>query len=241
MISEIKENYRKYNEIYNEMCSGKKGDDLYKILLENSLYLSVFTTFEEFLKELIENYINNVDKQGIKFSDLSEGIALSYFLLLEKRIQSIFETSNVEKQKKAFNSYFSVIGKKLNKQELQKHIHFEFLHENKLNGYYRDLFEQLFNNRNFLDELKLKENIDGYEDLDVISVGEDANTFLKEYTSKIRNNIAHQNQKFVIKGYTFKTVTEIFLFIIESMISAYEKNTGFQFILEEKNILDDFS
>lgn len=240
MLSEIIENYKKYNEIYTNMCLDKTDNELDKILLENSLYLSVFTTFEEFLKELIDNYVNNAVLKGIRFADLSEGIAQSYFLTNEKRVQSIFGTSDAEKQRKAFKSYFSNLKDSIDKKELKKHIHFEFLHESKLNGYYRDLFEQLFNNRQFLDDLKLNENIEGYENLEVISIGEDANTFLKEYTSKIRNNIAHQNQKFVIKGYSFQTITKSFLYIIESMINTYEVNTGFKFMYEEKNILEDF-
>ena len=50
-----------------------------KFLLENSLYLSIFTTFEWFLRSLIESYVTNITEEGICFIDLSEGIAKKNF------------------------------------------------------------------------------------------------------------------------------------------------------------------
>ena len=65
MIPEINEKYRLYKEIYNKVLfilDGDKSSKLARDLLENSLYLSVFTTFESFLKNIIDNYIYNKEK-----------------------------------------------------------------------------------------------------------------------------------------------------------------------------------
>ena len=65
MIPEINEKYRSYKEIHNKVLpilDGDKSSKLARDLLENSLYLSVFTTFESFLKNIIDNYIYNKEK-----------------------------------------------------------------------------------------------------------------------------------------------------------------------------------
>ena len=55
MLTQIKEKYKGYNDIFNSMESlDKIVHPKAKILLENSLYLSVFTIFENFLKSLID-------------------------------------------------------------------------------------------------------------------------------------------------------------------------------------------
>ena len=107
MLSDIIENYRNYNEIYKKMHKDENKNQLESILLENSLYLSVFTTFEEFLKELIDNYLDNVSEKKISFFNLSEGIARSFFIANEKRIKHIFEISENDKQRDAFKSFFN--------------------------------------------------------------------------------------------------------------------------------------
>ena len=51
MLSEINEKYQSYKEIHNEVLpilDKGESSELAKDLLENSLYLSVFTTFENF-------------------------------------------------------------------------------------------------------------------------------------------------------------------------------------------------
>jgi hypothetical protein len=239
MLTQIKEKYKGYNDIFNSMESlDKIVHPKAKILLENSLYLSVFTIFENFLKSLIENYLDNVCKKGIKFTDLSSGFACSIFVSKEKRIKHIFETTE-EKQIDSFKSYFELIKNDLTKEDLHNYIHFEFLHENKLNGYYKDLFEQIIGERDFLTNLKLKEDFNDFDGL--INIQGDAFTFLREYTSKVRNNIAHENQAFKIEGFSsFQRVTDAFFFIIEAIVNKYQNYTGFSFEIDEKNILDEF-
>lgn len=239
MLSQIKEKYTGYNNIFNSIESLDEIDHPNaKILLENSLYLSVFTIFENFLKNLIENYLDNVCKKGIKFTDLSSGFACSIFVSKEKRIKHIFETTG-DKKTEAFNSYFELIKNDLTKEDLHNYIHFEFLHESKLNGYYKDLFEQIIGEREFLTNLKLKEEFNDFDGL--IDIQGDAFTFLREYTMNVRNNIAHENQAFKIEGFSsFQKVTDAFLFIIESIVHKYEIYNGFPFEIDEKNILDEF-
>lgn len=47
--------YDEYKNVYNNSLDSLEGNA--KILLENSLYLSIFTTFELFLKDIIDIYI----------------------------------------------------------------------------------------------------------------------------------------------------------------------------------------
>ena len=58
MLSEIQKKYQSYKDIYDRvlpMLEEKGNSEIARGLLENSLYLSVFTTFENYLKELIRN------------------------------------------------------------------------------------------------------------------------------------------------------------------------------------------
>lgn len=47
--------YDEYKNVYDNSLDSLNGNA--KILLENSLYLSIFTTFELFLKDIIDIYI----------------------------------------------------------------------------------------------------------------------------------------------------------------------------------------
>lgn len=239
MLSQIKEKYKIYNEIFYNLDSLDLSNNLTaKILLENSLYLSVFTVFENFLKDLIQHYLDNISEKGIKFVQLSNGFACAIFLGHEKRINNIFNTTE-ENQLKAFKSYFQIIQNNLSKQDLAKYIHFEFLHESKLTGYYKDLFEQIIGEREFLTNLKLKEEFNDFNGL--INIEGDAFTFLREYTMNVRNNIAHENQIFKVDGFvSFDKVTDTFLFIMTELIKKYEKYNNFIFEENSKNILNEF-
>ena len=67
MLSEIHEKYQLYKEIYEKelkkIVQKTSNLEIVRSLLENSLYLSVFTIFESYLKELINNYNYNKAKQ----------------------------------------------------------------------------------------------------------------------------------------------------------------------------------
>lgn len=100
MLSEINEKYKSYKEIHNKVLpilNGDKSSELAKDLLENSLYLSVFKTFENFLKNLIKHYIYNKEKAGVRFIDLSERIAHSLFSSKSSQIKFIFNDKNKAK------------------------------------------------------------------------------------------------------------------------------------------------
>lgn len=82
MLPEIQKKYQSYKDIYDQvlpMLEAKGNSEIARGLLENSLYLSVFTTFENYLKELIRNYNYNKSNQGVRFTELSERIAHSIF------------------------------------------------------------------------------------------------------------------------------------------------------------------
>ena len=140
MLSEINNKYQSYKDIYNKILPSldkEMNSELAKNLLRNSLYLSVFTTFENFLKDLIDNYIYNKEKAGVKFTDLSERIAHLIFSTKETQIKFIFDDKNKDKNK-SFDAFFKLLKGNIDKKTLETHIHFEFLHKDKLNGYYKD-------------------------------------------------------------------------------------------------------
>jgi len=162
-----------------------------------------------------------------------------FFFLRKKRINAIFKFTG-EKRKKAFESYFEQLKEKIPRKELESHIRFEFLHKNELEGYYKDLFELMLGDKDFLLNLKVKENSDDFEGL--LQVEGNAFSFLVEYTDKIRNNITHENEKFYIEGFeSFEKVTNVFYFIMEQIVKKYEIHTGFSFNVKDKNILEDFT
>ena len=159
MLSEINEKYQSYKEIHNEVLpilDKGESSELAKDLLENSLYLSVFTTFENFLKNLIDNYIYNKEKAGVKFIDLSERIAHSLFSSKEAQIKFIFDDKN---KNGSFDAFFKWLTEDVDKKILETHIHFEFLHKDKLDGYYKDLFQEILGDSEFLNNLELTKKI----------------------------------------------------------------------------------
>ena len=243
MLYEINEKYQSYKDIYNKILPSLDGEinsELAKNLLKNSLYLSVFTTFENFLKDLIDNYIYNKEKVGVKFTDLSERIAHLIFSDNESQIKFIFEDKNKDKNK-SFDAFFKLLKENINKKTLERHIHFEFLHKDKLNGYYKDLFQEILGDSEFLSNLELTQNMDNFDGSLSRKIESDAATFLHEYTDKIRNNIAHVNEKFKVGEYSsFEDIVDAFYYIIVAINKKYKTNTGFD--LEEKvkvNILDN--
>ena len=242
ILEEIKENFNYYKNIYHNILPNLKKTNIQaKILLENSLYLSAFTIFEDFLKVLIDNYIDNKIKNKITYLDLSEEIGRNIFLKQQKHIDRIFNNNDSE-SKEAFKAYFKILKEPLSKEILSEHIHFEFLHKNKLNGYYKVLFNELLGKPNFLNDLKIliKKN----EDSEVIhEVNTDAFTFLTDYTKNIRNNIAHKNSIFKIEEehLSFDIIIDSFYEIISKIKVQYEEYNNFKLIrCVQDNILDNF-
>lgn len=243
MLSEINEKYESYKEVHKEVLPILNNDKisvLARDLLENSLYLSVFTVFENFLKNLIDNYVYNKEKRGVKFTDLSARIAHSVFSNKEAQIKYIFDNRNKD-QNKSFDTFFNWLTENFDKKTLETHIHFEFLHKDKLNGYYKDLFHEILGDSEFLSNLNLAQSVNDFGGLLSEQIQSNAATFLYEYTDKIRNNIAHENEKFKIREFSsFDDIVDTFSYIISKINEEYKNKTGFD--LEEKiklNILDD--
>ncbi len=245
MLSEIEKKYNLYKKIYKYSLSIKvnsENDEINEItknLLINSLYLSVFTTFESFLKDLIENYISNKLKNKIKFTELSEGIAYSIFLKDEKKIKDIFDGRN---NKKSFLNHFNSLKKDISKETLKAHVRFEFLHKNNLNGYYKDLFQEILGDKDFLNNLQLADNEEELKNKIDILIQEDAFKFLSDYVDNIRNNIAHQNEKFRMDTkYQFNKIVDNFYKIILEITEKYKYHTNFDLDINPgDNILDNF-
>lgn len=250
ILKEIKKNFNYYKKIYSDILPNLEKTNSYaKILLENSLYLSAFTIFEDFLKVLIDNYIDNKIKNKATYLDLSEDIGRGIFLKQQKHIDRILNKSESD-SRNAFKSFFKLLKEPLTKEILTEHIHFEFLHKNKLNSYYKTLFNELVGKENFLNDLKVP--IKRNEDSKVKhEVNTDAYTFLINYTEKIRNNIAHKNNIFKIKEeyftiegeyLDFNIIIDNFYKIIREIKIQYEKYNKFKLTrCIQDNILDSFN
>ena len=77
------------------------------------------------------------------------------------------------------------------------------------------------------------QNVDDFGGLLNKQIQSNAATFLYEYTDKIRNNIAHENEKFKIGEYSsFDDIVDAFYTIIVTINEKYRNNTGFD--LEEE-------
>lgn len=59
-----------------------------RTLLENSLYLSIFTTFELFLKEIIDIYLNKKVEGGMTFNGLVDDFASEYLKNRERQFNN---------------------------------------------------------------------------------------------------------------------------------------------------------
>ena len=243
ILEEIEENFTYYKNIYHDILPNlEKTNSQAKILLENSLYLSAFTIFEDFLKVLIDNYIDNKIKKKTTYLDLSEEIGRNIFLKQQKRIDRIFNNNDSE-SKEAFKAYFKILKEPLSKEILSEHIHFEFLHKNKLNGYYKILFNELLGKPNFLNDLKILIRKNEVSEVKH-EVSTDAFTFLTDYTENIRNNIAHKNSIFKIEEehLNFNVIIDSFYEIISKIKVQYEEHNNFELTrCVQDNILDSFN
>ena len=198
--------------------------------------------FEDFLKVLIDNYIDNKIKKKTTYLDLSEEIGRNIFLKQQKRIDRIFNNNDSE-SKEAFKAYFKILKEPLSKEILSEHIHFEFLHKNKLNGYYKILFNELLGKPNFLNDLKILIRKNEVSEVKH-EVSTDAFTFLTDYTENIRNNIAHKNSIFKIEEehLNFNVIIDSFYEIISKIKVQYEEHNNFELTrCVQDNILDSFN
>lgn len=241
MIKHIKNNYDAYTDIYNCILPDINNKTA-KRFLENSLYLSVFTSFEYFLKNMIENYVDNKFKENITYIQLDEGLARRFMLEKERecQINNIYN-GNEEKSKKAFKAYFKKIKEPLSKEDLSKYVRFEFLHDSKLNTHYRMIFNQILGDPDFLENIRITKKQD-YENINQ-EITKTGLQFISDYCQSIRNNIAHNNDKFFISAdnsfVEFSDIIDAFMQIMHRMKEKYESHTGFDLSLSiNENIID---
>lgn len=197
--------YDEYKNVYNNSLGSLEGNA--KILLENSLYLSIFTTFELFLKDIIDIYIRKALADEICFSKLVDSFAIEYLKNKERQFDNFFKDQNLD----SFNNIKSLLENKLSEKDLRIYVRFEFLHKKKLDKYYPALMEQILGIRNFLESVDIE-----FPDTDSATLGvelrevKNAKEFLSIYTEKIRNSIAHENSHFSVGNISFDKCVESF-------------------------------
>lgn len=197
--------YDEYKNVYNNSLGSLEGNA--KILLENSLYLSIFTTFELFLKDIIDIYIRKALADEICFSELVDSFAIEYLKNKERQFDNFFKDQNLD----SFNNIKSLLENKLSEKDLRIYVRFEFLHKKKLDKYYPALMEQILGIRNFLESVDIE-----FPDTDSATLGvelrevKNAKEFLSIYTEKIRNSIAHENSHFSVGNISFDKCVESF-------------------------------
>lgn len=201
--------YDEYKNVYNDSLGSLNGN--VKILLENSLYLSIFTTFELFLKDIIDIYIRKALTDGICFSDLVDSFAIEYLKNRERQFDNFFKNQNQNQTLSSFTNIKSLLEGKLSEEDLRIYVRFEFLHKKKLDKYYPALMEQILGIRNFLENVEIE-----FPDTDSDTLGvelrevKNAKHFLSIYTEKIRNSIAHENSQFSVGSISFEKCVESF-------------------------------
>lgn len=197
--------YDEYKNVYNNSLDSLNGNA--KILLENSLYLSIFTTFELFLKDIIDIYIRKALADEICFSKLVDSFAIEYLKNKERQFDNFFKDQNLD----SFNNIKSLLENRLSEKDLRIYVRFEFLHKKKLDKYYPALMEQILGKRNFLESVDIE-----FPDTDSATLGvelrevKNAKEFLSIYTEKIRNSIAHENSHFSVGNISFDKCVESF-------------------------------
>ncbi|MDG4524445.1 HEPN domain-containing protein [Streptococcus suis] len=210
--------YDEYLEIYQNILP-KLEDEKAKTLLENSLYLSIFTTFELFLKKIIDVYIANVLKKGLKFEQLVDEFAIEYLKNKEEQIKYFFSEKN-KNTESSFSNIKKLLYKDLEQKEITNYVRFEYLHKTKLEKYYPALFKQILGEEEFLDRLSLEFQTEDLPNLEFKSV-QNAKDFIHFYTDKIRNNIAHQNSTFSVGGDSFEDCVNHFKEITQEIYKKF--------------------
>lgn len=201
--------YDEYKNVYNNSLGSLDGNA--KILLENSLYLSIFTTFELFLKNIIDIYIRKALADRICFSDLVDFFAIEYLKKRERQFDNFFKNQNQNQILSSFTNIKSLLEGNLNEEDLRTYVRFEFLHKKKLDKYYPALMEQILGIKNFLESVEI-EFPDTDSDTLCVELREvkNAKDFLSIYTEKIRNSIAHENSQFSVGNTSFEKCVESF-------------------------------
>lgn len=234
--------YDEYNNVYNNSLDSL--NDNAKILLENSLYLSIFTTFELFLKDIIDIYIRKAINDRICFSNLVDSFAIEYLKNRERQFDNFLKNQNQNQILSSFTNIKSLLEGNLSEEDLRTYVRFEFLHKKKLDKYYPALMEQILGKNNFLESIEIE-----FPDTDSDTLGvelrevKNAKEFLSIYTEKIRNSIAHENSQFSVGNISFEKCVESFKEITDKIYDQFISYNELQdterlsFIMRD-NILD---
>lgn len=215
--------YDEYKNVYNNSLDSLNGNA--KILLENSLYLSIFTTFELFLKDIIDIYIRKALADEICFSKLVDSFAIEYLKNKERQFDNFFKDQNLD----SFNNIKSLLENRLSEKDLRIYVRFEFLHKKKLDKYYPALMEQILGKRNFLESVDIE-----FPDTDSATLGvelrevKNAKEFLSIYTEQIRNSIAHENSHFSVGNISFDKCVESFKDITNKIYDQFISHNDLQ-------------
>ncbi|HEL1906595.1 TPA: hypothetical protein TX976_000529 [Streptococcus suis] len=223
-ISDIIDSYDGYLLVYNGELSKLEGTA--RTLLENSLYLSIFTTFELFLKEIIDIYLNKKVEAGMTFNGLVDDFASEYLKNRERQFNNFFDTTKKDDRIKSFSNIKEQLNGKIVKEELRNYIRFEFLHKKKLKEYYPSLFEQILGDKDFLSGISLQFTSDMFHNLEN-RIEQNAQDFLSVYTEKIRNSIAHENSKFYIETDSFVECVDHFKKITQKIYDKFVEHNDF--------------
>lgn len=208
------------------------------------IYLSIFTTFELFLKDIIDIYIRKALVDGICFSNLVDSFAIEYLKNRERQFDNFFKNQNQNQILSSFTNIKSLLGGNLSEEDLRIYVRFEFLHKKKLDKYYPALMEQILGERNFLESVDIE-----FPDTDSDTLGielrevKNAKDFLSIYTEKIRNSIAHENSQFSVGNTSFEKCVESFKEITNKIYDQFISYNELQnpdrlLFLMRDNILD---
>lgn len=240
-FNSIEEKFKYYKNIHeNTLKNLDEKDNLAKILLERSLFLSVFIEFETFLKKIIDNYVHNIIEDKKRYIDLEDDFLLMKMKNEHHHILKILNDDS-NKELESFQSFKKKLTANITPKEIKQYIRFEFLHKEKLDNYYPKLFQEIFGKRDILKEIDIEKEFTTI-DLEEKINDNNAEEFIVWYTQEIRNKIAHENnlEEFSTKYGDFNKILENFNKIIKELKSAYFNHTGYLLVEIKENIIDEF-
>lgn len=237
MINQIEKTYLKYKEIYK--LSFSIGDVDAQRLLQNSLYLSVFTLFESFLKAIIKDYVKHKVSEQYKAIDFSKEVVDNILYDQKDIFESFVASPKSENRRKSFNKIYKLMTTPIEEGVLSQYICFKFLHKEELENHYNKIFQELVGDAYFLRNFKVIIVKDILFNSLEENVSLSAFDFIAKYADEVRNAIAHQNDSFA-PNYSFNESVEAFLTIIKEINNKYTSYTSYTLTPIKDNLLDAF-
>lgn len=237
MVNQIEQTYLKYKEIYK--LSFSIDDVEAQRLLQNSLYLSVFTLFESFLKAIINDYVKHKISEQYKVIDFSKELVEKILFDQKDTFGSFIASTRSENKKKSFNKIYNLITAPIEEGVLSQYICFKFLHKEELNSHYSQIFQELLGDAYFLRSFKVEIIKDVLSNSLETQFSLSAFDFIATYADEVRNAIAHQNDSFA-SNYSFNESVDSFLKIIKEIHKQYVLYTSYTLTQAKENLLDAF-